>query len=271
MLLIAAIMLSTACTTTYEQTPAFISDLTDLGNEGLRIAACDPTHCPAGRYTQLMLSTMETSNPELATQIRKNIVTNDINVRAVLDKVVTGEVDAGFVYLTDSQTAQEKIRIIDIPIDYTPLPQYGMSAIKGSPNMEDAMLFIDFISSMEGQNILENYGFLTADEDPTQPATSFETIEVDKDLKGHSITIYAAASLTDALTEAADIFHNKTGIEVILGFGSSGTLRQKIEAGAPADIYASASIQHVDMLMKEGFIRDYTIFARNRLVVVTLS
>ncbi len=270
-LLTAAIMVSAACISTYEQTPFVISDFADLGKEGLQIAACDPTHCPAGRYTYLMVSTLETSNPELAMRIRKNILTNDMNVRAVLDKVVTGEVDAGFVYLTDAQTVQEKVQVIDIPIDYTPLPQYAMSAIQGSPNTAEALLFIDFMTSEEGQNMLKKHGFLAAEEDTNKPPVKLDTMVMAENMKGRSITIYAAASLTNVLSEAADVFHEKTGIEVVLGFGSSGTLRQKIEAGAPADIYASASIQHVDMLIKEGFIPDYTIFARNRLVVVTLG
>ncbi|MFQ5800486.1 MAG: molybdate ABC transporter substrate-binding protein, partial [Candidatus Hydrothermarchaeales archaeon] len=64
-------------------------------------------------------------------------------------------------------------------------------------------------------------------------------------------------------------FEDETGVKTEFSSGSSGTLRAKIEGGAPVDVYASASLKHIDILVSEGFAEDYKIFARNRLVVVT--
>lgn len=234
----------------------------DLGDAGVRIAVCDPGHCPAGRYAYAVLTNIESMDPDLGGRIRQNIATNDPDVRAVLDKVLTGEVDAGFVYITDAELEGDRVSVIEIPTELAPLPQYGIAAVKGSSNPDAAALFIDFVLSEEGQSILVKHGFLPAVEDP-QPFTP------ERSHGGGGLTIYAAASLTDVFREMAERFEEETGIKSDVSFGSSGIMRQKIEAGAPADLYASASIKHIDTLITEGFADGYEVFARNRLVVVT--
>jgi len=63
------------------------------------------------------------------------------------------------------------------------------------------------------------------------------------------ITVYAAASMTEVLNEAAAIFSRQSGIETGLEFASSGSLARKIEAGAPADVFISANKKWVDYLV----------------------
>lgn len=84
------------------------------------------------------------------------------------------------------------------------------------------------------------------------------------------LVISAAMSLRDAFEDIAGEYEGRNpGIHVVLNFSSSGKLRQQIEAGAPVDVYASASKRHMDMLEKDGRIvigsrRD---FARNTIVL----
>ncbi len=134
--------------------------------------------------------------------------------------------------------------------------------VKNSVKEDAADLFIEYVVSKEGQDTFQSYGFLSSIESPT-------SFRGDKGFKGESITVYAASSLTDVFEEIAERFGIVTGVEVNLGFGSSGILRGRIEGGAPADVFASASISHVDLLIAGGFIEDYIVFARNRLVIVT--
>lgn len=68
------------------------------------------------------------------------------------------------------------------------------------------------------------------------------------------ITVFAAASLTDAMTAATDAFTAATGIPVRLSFASSSTLARQIEAGAPADLFASANESWMDYLAERGMI-----------------
>lgn len=62
------------------------------------------------------------------------------------------------------------------------------------------------------------------------------------------ITVYAAASLTDALGRVDAVYTARTGVPVIVSFAASSTLARQIEAGAPADIFVSADEKWMDYL-----------------------
>jgi molybdate transport system substrate-binding protein len=86
-----------------------------------------------------------------------------------------------------------------------------------------------------------------------------------------TLTVYAAASLTDAFTEIADRFEMENpGTNVTLNFGSSGDLRMQIEGGAPVDVFASADEAQMNILANESLIDNATRedFASNALVLI---
>ncbi|MCC9620281.1 molybdate ABC transporter substrate-binding protein [Thalassospira sp. MA62] len=88
-----------------------------------------------------------------------------------------------------------------------------------------------------------------------------------------NITVFAAASLTDAMTKAAERFEEKTGDHVLLSFASSSTLARQIAAGAPADIFVSANQKWMDWLSDQDLIKTDTrhdVLA-NGLVLITPS
>jgi molybdate transport system substrate-binding protein len=62
------------------------------------------------------------------------------------------------------------------------------------------------------------------------------------------VTVFAAASLTDALTELAGLWRAKTGQEVRLSFAASGQIARQVEAGAPADMVILADETWMDRL-----------------------
>ena len=69
------------------------------------------------------------------------------------------------------------------------------------------------------------------------------------------LTVFAAASLTNAISEIAKIYTETTNIPVQLSFASSSTLARQIEAGAPADVFLSANPQWMDYLEKRGLVQ----------------
>jgi molybdate transport system substrate-binding protein len=71
---------------------------------------------------------------------------------------------------------------------------------------------------------------------------------------GTSITVFAAASLTDSLKGVADAYKARTGLAVTLSFGASSTLARQIEQGAQADIFLSADVEWMDYLQKNELI-----------------
>ncbi|AOZ90848.1 molybdate ABC transporter substrate-binding protein [Paenibacillus crassostreae] len=86
------------------------------------------------------------------------------------------------------------------------------------------------------------------------------------------LTISAAASLTDALTEIMYTYEdNNPHVHLNINFGGSGALQQQIEQGAPVDIFMSAAVKNMNALVDEQLIdADQQInLLKNELVVVT--
>ncbi|AWH87631.1 molybdate ABC transporter substrate-binding protein [Limnobaculum parvum] len=72
------------------------------------------------------------------------------------------------------------------------------------------------------------------------------------------ITVFAAASLTNALEEIATDYQKKSGVEVTSSFASSSTLARQIEQGAPADMFISADQQWMDFVVEKKLMDDKT-------------
>lgn len=86
------------------------------------------------------------------------------------------------------------------------------------------------------------------------------------------VRVFAAASMTDAVTRLADEFEGATGTGVTTGFGPSSTLARQIEDGAPADVYISANRDWVEYLKERGRLKeDPVVIARNRLVCIVAA
>lgn len=85
------------------------------------------------------------------------------------------------------------------------------------------------------------------------------------------LTIFAAASLTNAFDEIADNFiEQNPDVDILFNFASSSTLSSQLAEGAPADVFASANLKQVQVAAAAGRIQEpVTIFARNRLIVIT--
>jgi molybdate transport system substrate-binding protein len=79
------------------------------------------------------------------------------------------------------------------------------------------------------------------------------------------VHLYAAGSLRAALDETRAAFKQATGIPVEAKYGPSGLLRDEIAAGANADVFASANIDHPQALARTGKSGPVVLFARNRL------
>src|SRR5262245_54275088 len=68
------------------------------------------------------------------------------------------------------------------------------------------------------------------------------------------ITVFAAASLKNALDDAAKVYQAKTGDKVIISYASSPALAKQIESGAPADIFFCADLDWMDYLQERKLI-----------------
>ncbi len=83
------------------------------------------------------------------------------------------------------------------------------------------------------------------------------------------VLLHAAGSLRAALTDVANAFSDETRVPVRAIFGASGLLRERIEKGEPAEVFASADRGNPEALAKAGRAGPVTSFARNALCAFT--
>ncbi|WP_306030636.1 molybdate ABC transporter substrate-binding protein [Stappia sp. MMSF_3263] len=80
-----------------------------------------------------------------------------------------------------------------------------------------------------------------------------------------TVRLHAAGSLKAAMGEVADAFEAGHAATVMRAFGPSGLLRERIEGGEAAEVFASANMKHPTTLAAAGKAAPVVLFARNRL------
>jgi molybdate transport system substrate-binding protein len=142
--------------------PGKIQSLKDLARKGVKIDI-EATSVPAGNYSRQALASMSKSpdyGPGYKDAVLANVVSEETNVKAVVQKVQLGEADAGFVYVTDAFSASGKVTVIDIPDPYNVIAQYPIAVVKSSLHASDAQAFVAFVLSQAGQTIMKKYQFI---------------------------------------------------------------------------------------------------------------
>jgi molybdate transport system substrate-binding protein len=84
------------------------------------------------------------------------------------------------------------------------------------------------------------------------------------------VKVFAAGSLTGAMTAVIHLYEEKTGAHVQAEFGPAGLLRERIENGERPDIFASANMAHPQTLASKGLATEPVVMARNRLCAKAL-
>ncbi len=121
---------------------------------GSTVAQCAP-QVPCGRLSV---------EAQGALGIAVTPATEEANVRSVLTKVETGEVDAGFVYFTDTRGSDVEIVPVDGLGDFVnryPIVVLSASKERAANDASAAQRFVDFVLSPEGQEILASWGFVS--------------------------------------------------------------------------------------------------------------
>ena len=83
------------------------------------------------------------------------------------------------------------------------------------------------------------------------------------------VIVFAAASLTDVVSQLAANFEREKSIKTKLNFAASGTLALQIDQGADADVYLSANKSWRDFLVEKEKSKETAVFTKNRLVLIS--
>ncbi len=129
--------------------PAMITSFADLARAGVKVVVCAP-QVPCGAATQKV---------EAATGVDITPVSEESSVTDVLNKVTSGEADAGLVYKTDVQTAGDKVLGVPFPESSEAVNVYPIAVLAGSEDAELAQEFVDLVTGDAGRQVLADAGF----------------------------------------------------------------------------------------------------------------
>jgi molybdate transport system substrate-binding protein len=129
--------------------PAGISSFAHLTKAGTRLVTC-ARQVPCGAAAATVA---ERQGTVLSPVSEENSVTD------VLGKVISGEADAGLVYVTDVRSAGDNVENIPFPEAAEAVNSYPIAALAGSRNSAAAGEFLDLVVSPEGQQVLARAGF----------------------------------------------------------------------------------------------------------------
>jgi molybdate transport system substrate-binding protein len=118
-----------------------------------RIAMANPESVPAGMYAEQSLKYFH-----LYARLKPKLILAQ-DVRQALAYVETGDVDAGIVYLTEARLSNKVKVAAEAPkASHTPIV-YPVAIIMGSPHVDAAQKFLEFLKSSEARQVFEREGF----------------------------------------------------------------------------------------------------------------
>lgn len=129
--------------------PHGVRSFADLAGPGLAVVVCQPP-VPCGAATQQV---------EDRTGVRLHPVSEEPNVTDVLNKVTTGQADAGVVYRTDAMNAGEKVAAVEFPESADAVNTYPIGVLEGAGQPGPAQQFVDLVTGEAGQKVLHAAGF----------------------------------------------------------------------------------------------------------------
>ncbi|MFF1384210.1 molybdate ABC transporter substrate-binding protein [Arthrobacter sp. NPDC058288] len=129
--------------------PASISSFADLARPGVKVVVC-ASQVPCGAAADSV---------EKAAGVTLAPVSEESSVTDVLGKVISGEADAGLVYVTDVKAAGNKARGIPFAEAGMAVNTYPIATVGSSRNTELAAAFIAMVSGADGRKILADAGF----------------------------------------------------------------------------------------------------------------
>ena len=161
--------------------PADIRSVDDLAGDGVFLVLA-AAGTPIRAYTDAMLASHESAyGDDFSERVRRNLVSEERNVRQVVARVALGEADVGIVYQSDALGAvASRLGVISIGEQHNQLASYPIAPLNDAAAPGLAHAFIQYLGSAEALRILADYGFCAPailDEAATPEATPEPTIE----------------------------------------------------------------------------------------------
>jgi len=137
--------------------PKNINSLKDLVKPGVRLGLGDPKACAIGRNS---VQIFEKSNINME-DVKKNLVFNSLTVGELGVQIEVGKVDAVIVWDSTAAHYADSGDTIKIPKDRNVISSVAIALLGSSRNKELAGEFIDFVTSIRGQELFRKHHFST--------------------------------------------------------------------------------------------------------------
>ncbi|EFO80263.1 molybdenum ABC transporter, periplasmic molybdate-binding protein [Oscillochloris trichoides DG-6] len=179
--------------------------------------------------------------------------------------------DAGLFIQLRVRQMESLLRWLDhpfAPLREMPPVTYSIAVVADSHLPDLAAAFVDYVRSPLGQSRLVHAGFATVPALPSEAPAMLDAPPT----PARSLHIFAAASLASAFhTIAADFTAHHAGVDLRFTFGGSYHLSAQLTRGAPADVFAPAHRQAMDLAIHAGRVWPESVypFASNQLVLVS--
>jgi molybdate transport system substrate-binding protein len=151
--------------------PAGISNLFDLAKPGVKIII-GTKDVPVGDYALQIINKLGNDSaygPEYKENVLANIISQETNVNYVVTKIVLGEADVGFAYVSDvTEDLSSRVDKIEIPDEYNVIAEYPIGISSESKYPIESNKFINLVMSDEGTSILKRYGFSSVENMPAK-------------------------------------------------------------------------------------------------------
>ncbi len=141
--------------------PGAISTPADLARTGVKVVAASD-QVPIAKYARELVRNLAKVSgypADFEARYAQNVASKEDNVKAVVAKVALGEGDAGIVYVTDAKASTD-VDTVPIPDGANVRATYAGVVVKGSPHVDAAKAFLAWLTSPDGEAILQRSGFL---------------------------------------------------------------------------------------------------------------
>lgn len=143
--------------------PAGLRSWREIASPGLRVALCI-REAPCGLAARQLLERAGLNEPRASAEL---------DVRAVLTRVESGEADVGIVYATDARSAGSQVLVLPVSAAENVTTEYQIARINDAGNPAGAEAFAAYVAFNAGaQQMLREAGFGPAPSPTTSPTTS---------------------------------------------------------------------------------------------------
>ena len=140
--------------------PANIKGLENLSKPGTKLVLAEEGVPAADYAVEILGKADKVYGSGFKKEVLSNVVSREADVRASVNRVVVGDADATFGYASDyTPDMRDKVKVIPIPPNLNIIATYPIATLKDAKEPALAKMWVDLVTSSEGQNVLKEWGF----------------------------------------------------------------------------------------------------------------